>query len=321
MGTRHVWNKSRIAGSIAPDGQSIDVLYAGDDSSASGAMSFAVYSSVSSPRLGAYTSGAFTYYTDGMTEEYLAPDTEYTVPAGRYFVIMGQNITESSVSIDEEYGSLIGPLLYAETDVVISCDYNEETWEDYVSLYTGVVQRVRASGEAGETLGRVSSASASAYPAGGIGQSGEDNVWYTYLGADSIAPASVSLTGSIRAGENVTVQLAAGQNTWGGVIRYTAEYSTDGGGSYSVIGSSTALSFAFIVPEGAESVVVRARAEDGWGFTDTDFTVSAVYAVESTSIYACVGGVMRPVVPYVCAGNVIRQASGRVCVGGVIKLV
>ena len=134
--------------------------------------------------------------------------------------------------------------------------------------------------------------------------------WYVYAGSDSIDPVSVSILDTPRAGKPVGVAVAPVANTYGGAISYAYEYSVDDGASWQAAQTTTATEIALTVPEGAETLQVRARASDNMGFTSADYVTSEAVAVKAAGgitvtidgiereldgLYTTIDGILRPI--------------------------
>lgn len=188
--------------------------------------------------------------------------------------------------------------------------------EEY-SFYTATA--VLESQEKGDYKGLASGQTRSQYSDNGV----SGNYWYIYKGADSIDPSSVSYSKQdLYSGEPITITVTPVTPTYGGTISYLYQYSTNGGSTWTNIGSkTTATSKTVTIPEGAEQFRVRVQASDGWGFTSTTYVTGANLPVSQIKAYATASGKLRAGAKmYATVGGKIRQVQkGYVTVGGKIR--
>lgn len=138
---------------------------------------------------------------------------------------------------------------------------------------------------AGTSKGYVYSTDPSAYPNGGI--SGE----YYYDSRTTItspnAPSSISYPATITT-PSVTVSWTAASSSVPSysVNLYELSYSTNGGSSWTVIGTTASTSYSFSIPAGTTSIQFRVRARDSnnqWGTYRTG-TVSQVVQAPTLTV-------------------------------------
>lgn len=171
----------------------------------------------------------------------------------------------------------------------------------------------------GDYIGKVSSASKYDYPT----DSTFGNYWYKYKGYDDVDPSAISYSiQDLYGGEPVTVSVTPVTPTYGGTVYYQYQYSTDGGSTWTNIGSkTTATSKTITIPEGAEQFQARVLASDGWGFTSATYVNGANLPVSQIKAYATVDGkLMAGAKMYATVGGKIRQIQkGYATVGGKIR--
>ena len=171
----------------------------------------------------------------------------------------------------------------------------------------------------GSFLGNISSKNSTTYPEYGI----YGNYWYTYKGSDTIDPSAVTYSKQdLTSGETTTVFVSSRTPTYGGTIYYQYQYSTDGGNTWTNIGSKTTEARKTVtIPEGAEQFQARVQASDGWGFTSTTYVYGPSLPVSQIKSYATVGGKLAAGAKmYATMGGKIRQIQkGYATVGGKIR--
>lgn len=118
---------------------------------------------------------------------------------------------------------------------------------------------------------------------------------YTFLGSDSIDPYSVTYSKSeLQAGESISISASARNPTYGGIVYYQFSYSTDGGNTWSNIGSKTkTLSVTITIPAGANQFQARVIASDTWGFTSDTPVYGTSLGVTTLKAYVGVGSKAR----------------------------
>lgn len=157
------------------------------------------------------------------------------------------------------------------------------------------------------------------YPRYGI----QDSYYYDYKGSDTIDPNSISYSKSeLYSGEPVIINISPKVPTYGGVVYYQFSYSTNGGSTWTNIGSKTTETNKTItIPTGASQFQARALASDGWGFTSTTYVTGPNLPVSQIKAYATVGGkLMAGAKMYATVDGKIRQVQkGYVTVGGKVR--
>lgn len=136
----------------------------------------------------------------------------------------------------------------------------------------------------GTFVGYVYSTNSSAYPNGGVSGS------YYYDQRTTVtsptAPGSLTYPSPITT-PSVTVSWgAAGSNTIYPVSSYEVSYSTNGGSSWTVAGTTSATSLSVTLPVGTTSVQFRVRAKDSngqWGSYTTGSNVNVLLAPTLTA--------------------------------------
>lgn len=135
-----------------------------------------------------------------------------------------------------------------------------------------------AQGNANSTL---SSSNSRAYPSNG--QSG--SYWYLLRGNDVVDPASVSYDSEQILTQQVTIQAAASTgNKYGGTITYDYQVCVDGF-SWVNVGSSTALSMSYTIPDTATQFQARVRARDNMGFTSSTWVTGPLATVRAPWVH------------------------------------
>lgn len=147
--------------------------------------------------------------------------------------------------------------------------------------------------------------------------------WLSYKGSDTIDPTAASYSHEdLYSGESVTITITPRTPTYGGTISYQYQYSTDGGRTWTNIGSKTTdTSKSITILEGAEQFQARVLASDGWGFTSTTYVYGPSLPVSQIKAYATVGGKLAAGAKmYATMGGKIRQIQkGYTTVGGKIR--
>jgi len=144
--------------------------------------------------------------------------------------------------------------------------------------------------------------------------------WREYLGSDTIDPTAVAYSKSdLQAGESVTIQVSPRTPTYGGTISYQYQYSTDGGSSWTNIGSKTTnTSVSVTIPDGAKQFKARVRASDNYGFTSSDYVTGPALGVSVLKAYVGINTKARAVSKiYVGVNGKAREVvKGYIGVGG-----
>lgn len=169
----------------------------------------------------------------------------------------------------------------------------------------------------GSTLyGYSSSSSSSTYPS----NSYSGSYWYVYQGSDSIDPKAISYSTDVESGDSLTISLTkSSSNTYGGTITYYYQQSTDGGSTWSTLGSTTTTSYTTTVPSNVESVTYRAYAKDNYGFTSTTYVTGSTITLKVPDVYVCGGGIKTATPVLSVNGTIKTDVTIYKCVDGVIK--
>ena len=197
---------------------------------------------------------------------YRAKKLTYSDTDGYYgdddgFVISSGGLSTGYNTVDEYY---VGHIVMEST----SQDY----WTASDDLYKYTV-----SPNAGTSKGYVYSTSSSAYPNGGV----QDGYYYDQRTATESPAAATGLTyPNPITTPSVTVNWNAAQSNVPDypVSSYEVSYSTNGGGSWTVAGTTSTTSISVPIPTGATAIRFRVRARDSnnkWGgyYTGTDSQV------------------------------------------------
>lgn len=124
----------------------------------------------------------------------------------------------------------------------------------------------------------VSDARASAYPNYGVSGS----YYYIAETQDNIDPTKVTIPDFISFGDTITITVTPSEDAVAssyGSISYRYEYSTNNGGSWQLINTTTSTTQQFTVPEDATRLKVRVRSSDNIGYTSADYVESELVAV------------------------------------------
>lgn len=111
-----------------------------------------------------------------------------------------------------------------------------------------------------------------------------DGVVYAYAGSDSIDPRSISATGSVKPGSQVTVTVSPSTSKkYGGTVSYTYQYKQNSG-SWTTIRTTAEASISFTVPSGMQNIQFRVQAKDDLGFTSTTYVTSSTYYADKYAV-------------------------------------
>lgn len=244
------------------------------------------------------------------------PAHKYVVPLKNSKSLSGDEM----LSLLSDYGDYTYSLsFYAKrngSQVVITLEGHSSPSEPDVkqSFYVNT-----AVGSKGDYISTVSNGSRSAYSDNGITSVN----WYVYKGSDNIDPISVIYSKpDLEAGEPVTITVSPRTPTYGGTIYYQYQYSTDGGNTWTSLGSkTTATSKSITIPEEVEQFQARVLASDSWGFTSTTYVNGPNVPVSQIKAYATIDGKNRAGNKiYVTVDSKIRVvAKGYVTVNGIIR--
>ena len=125
----------------------------------------------------------------------------------------------------------------------------------------------------------VSNRSPSAYPSFDLD---DDGYFYEAETQDNIDPTKVTIPDFISFGDTITITVTPSEDAVAssyGSISYRYEYSTNNGGSWQLINTTTSTTQQFTVPEDATRLKVRVRSSDNIGYTSADYVESELVAV------------------------------------------
>ena len=147
--------------------------------------------------------------------------------------------------------------------------------------------------------------------------------WRIYKGSDTIDPTAVTYSKTdLYPGEPVIISVAPITPTYGGIISYLYQYSTNGGSTWTNIGSKTTETTASVtIPEGAKQFQSRVTASDGWGFTSTTPVFGPNLEVSQLKAYASVNGVNRTGTKLFATmdGKIREIQKGYAMIGGKVR--
>lgn len=298
MSTRYVWSRNSVDKQISSTTYSWGKYtisetttggYVEEDSSITISGSTVVYIMSGGPNSSVINSDRASSITNSMKNHWVRIGSKYADPA--YYVdsasgtSSGVRIYYSEKYTDEETTESRGSYVGTVTSTSSSAYPNDGSDGDYWYVYSGSTPTYAYS-KGSTKYSDVSGSSKNSYPSNG--KSG--NYWYTLRGNDSIDPSAVSIPDAPQRGENANIAVKPGQNSYGGTITYLYQYSVDGGTTWIVIDSSTAVSVWVVVPDDAKTLQARVRASDNMGFTSADYVYSAIMEVTSRAVMFCAGG-------------------------------
>lgn len=153
--------------------------------------------------------------------------------------------------------------------------YDDSNGNSYSSCYHHMPEREQYPST---RVSWVSDARASAYP--NYGTSG--SYFYEAETQDNIDPTKVTIPDFISFGDTITITVTPSEDAVAssyGSISYRYEYSTNNGGSWQLINTTTSTTQQFTVPEDATRLKVRVRSSDNIGYTSADYVESELVAV------------------------------------------
>lgn len=170
-----------------------------------------------------------------------------------------------------------------------------------------------------DLLGTVAANASNAYPNDGV----KDGYYYEYKGSDSIDPTEVNYSkDELEAGESVEIQVTPANPTYGGLLYYQYQYSTDDGASWKNIGGRTTdTAKSLVIPSDATRFQARVVASDDYGFTSTTYVMGPAVAVSNLKAYIGVLNKARAINKmYVGVGGKAREVvHGYIGVNGKAK--
>ena len=186
-----------------------------------------------------------------------------------------QEIEDNTIDLEITSDFLLTiPNSYFDGSGGLTLSYYYEDYNDVSSWYLGLsisgksFNGFRKFSRNKSTLaGDITNSSSTIYPTDGLSGS----YWYTYKGSDNIDPTAISYPSVIKGGNSITLTATAGTgNVYGGTITYTYEVQLSGG-TWTSIGSTTALTKTYTVPAGTTTFRARVKAKDNMGFASTTY--------------------------------------------------
>lgn len=166
----------------------------------------------------------------------------------------------------------------------------------------------------------VSDARASAYPNYGVSGS----YYYIAETQDNIDPTKVTIPDFISFGDTITITVTPSEDAVAssyGSISYRYEYSTNNGGSWQLINTTTSTTQQFTVPEDATRLKVRVRSSDNIGYTSADYVESELVAVTPRGDLGISGedsdrGVVKSGFTFVVTSETVSEADVTIATAG-----
>lgn len=172
----------------------------------------------------------------------------------------------------------------------------------------------------GSFIAYVSSASASAYPNYGVSGS----YYYIAETQDNIDPTKVTIPDFISFGDTITITVTPSEDAVAssyGSISYRYEYSTNNGGSWQLINTTTSTTQQFTVPEDATRLKVRVRSSDNIGYTSADYVESKEVTISAAGSLAISGedkdlGTVTSGIDFYVSSEDVTEALVTISTGG-----
>lgn len=169
-------------------------------------------------------------------------------------------------------------------------------------------------------VGWVSDARASAYP--NYGTSG--SYFYEAETQDNIDPTKVTIPDFISFGDTITITVTPSEDavaSYYGSISYRYEYSTNNGGSWQLINTTTSTTQQFTVPEDATRLKVRVRSSDNIGYTSADYVESKEVTISAAGSLAISGedkdlGTITSGIDFYVSSEDVTEALVTISTGG-----
>ena len=166
----------------------------------------------------------------------------------------------------------------------------------------------------------VSDARASAYPNYGVSGS----YYYIAETQDNIDPTKVTIPDFISFGDAITITVTPSEDAVAssyGSISYRYEYSTDNGGSWQLINTTTSTTQQFTVPEDATRLKVRVRSSDNIGYTSADYVESKEVTISAAGSLAISGedkdlGTITSGIDFYVSSEDVTEALVTISTGG-----
>lgn len=172
----------------------------------------------------------------------------------------------------------------------------------------------------GSFIAYVSSASASAYPNYGV----SGGYYYIAETQDNIDPTKVTIPDFISFGDTITITVTPSEDAVAssyGSISYRYEYSTNNGGSWQLINTTTSTTQQFTVPEDATRLKVRVRSSDNIGYTSADYVESKEVTISAAGSLAISGedkdlGTITSGIDFYVSSEDVTEALVTISTGG-----
>ena len=169
-------------------------------------------------------------------------------------------------------------------------------------------------------VGWVSNARASAYPNYGVSGS----YYYIAETQDKIDPTKVTIPDFISFGDTITITVTPSEDAVAssyGSISYRYEYSTNNGGSWQLINTTTSTTQQFTVPEDATRLKVRVRSSDNIGYTSADYVESKEVTISAAGSLAISGedkdlGAVTSGIDFYVSSEDVTEALVTISTGG-----
>lgn len=185
-------------------------------------------------------------------------------------------------SDSEHPTSIIGS---SETKGTFTASRSYQTITLYItSNYSGNLYKRESIASPNSLVGYVYSTSSSAYPNGGV----QDGYYYDQRTTVESPAAPTGLTYPaqiVQTGVDLS-WTAAGSNTDYPVSEYEVSYSTNGGSSWTVAGTTANTSYSFAIPAGTLSIQFRVRAKDSNGQWGNYVTATASQVIPAPDLTA-----------------------------------
>ena len=166
----------------------------------------------------------------------------------------------------------------------------------------------------------VSNRSPSAYPNYGVSGS----YYYIAETQDNIDPTKVTIPDFISFGDTITITVTPSEDAVAssyGSISYRYEYSTNNGGSWQLINTTTSTTQQFTVPEDATRLKVRVRSSDNIGYTSADYVESKEVTISAAGSLVISGedkdlGIVTSGIDFYVSSEDVAEALVTISTGG-----
>lgn len=195
--------------------------------------------------------------------------------------------------------------------------YDDRNGNSYSSCYHHMPSREQYPST---RVAWVSNARASAYPNYGVSGS----YFYEAETQDNIDPTKVTIPDFISFGDTITITVTPSEDAVAssyGSISYRYEYSTNNGGSWQLINTTTSTTQQFTVPEDATRLKVRVRSSDNIGYTSADYVESKEVTISAAGSLAISGedkdlGVVTSGIDFYVSSEDVTEALVTISTGG-----